>query len=126
MKKIFYAVVLIFILFVPLLSTLALDLGVKDTMEAAGKAGYDRNTTPLTFAEILGNIIKVVLSFVGVIFLILMVYAGYLWMTARGQEDQIDKARKIIIAAIVGLIITLAAYSITSFVVPAILARSIK
>ncbi len=125
MKKIFYVVIVAFILFTPLLSTLAIDLGSDLARDTAGKAGF-ADADELTLAETLGTIIKAALSFVGVIFLILMVYAGYLWMTARGQEDQIDKARKIIIAAIVGLIITLAAYSITSFVVPAILARSIK
>ena len=61
----------------------------------------------------------------GVIFLVLMVYAGYLWMTARGTEEQIEKAKKIIMAAMIGLIITLGAYSITAFVVPAILERAV-
>jgi len=53
-----------------------------------------------------------------------MVYAGYLWMTARGESDQVDKAKKIIVQSIIGLVITVGAYSITAFVVPALLKRT--
>ena len=69
----------------------------------------------------MGVLVKTVLSFVGIIFLALMVYAGFLWMTARGAEDQITKAQDIIRAAIIGIVITLGAYSITSFVVDAVI-----
>jgi TRAP-type C4-dicarboxylate transport system permease small subunit len=63
-----------------------------------------------------GQIIGVVLSFVGTIFLILMIYAGILWMTARGNEQEITKAKDLIIAAIIGIIIVFAAYALTSFI----------
>lgn len=125
MKKIIYSIILAVILFMPLASAMAIDLGKQLVTETAKKAGYDSATTKTTFAETIGTVIKAALSFVGVIFLVLMVYAGYLWMTARGAEEQIEKARKIITAAIIGLIITVGAYSITNFVVPAILARTV-
>ena len=63
-----------------------------------------------------GTIISAALSLVGTIFLVLTIYAGILWMTASGNEDQVGKAKKIITAAIIGLVITMAAYAITSFV----------
>lgn len=63
-----------------------------------------------------GRVIGVVLSFVGVIFLILMIYAGISWMTAVGNEQQITKARDLLINSIIGLIIVFAAYAITAFV----------
>ncbi len=106
----------------------AIDLGV-DTYgkNAADKAGYDvKGTTDTSFAETLGVVVKTALSFVGIIFLSLMVYAGYLWMTARGESDQVEQAKKIIIQSVVGLAITVGAYSITAFVVPAILERTAK
>ncbi len=65
---------------------------------------------------ILGSVIGVVLSFVGVLFLILMIYGGLLWMTARGNEQQITKAKDLIIAAIIGIVIVMSAYAITAFV----------
>ncbi|HBB37928.1 MAG: hypothetical protein UV82_C0012G0024 [Candidatus Magasanikbacteria bacterium GW2011_GWD2_43_18] len=103
----------------------ALDLGSTLTQETANRAGYDAaHTTDTTFAETLGVVVKTILSFVGIIFLSLMVYAGYLWMTARGESDQVDKAKKIIVQSIIGLVITVGAYSITAFVVPALLKRT--
>ncbi|MEK7644381.1 MAG: hypothetical protein AAB390_03715 [Patescibacteria group bacterium] len=67
-------------------------------------------------STLIGNIINVVLSLVGIIFLILMVYAGVLWMTSRGEEEQIGRAHKIIYSSLIGLVITVAAYAITVFV----------
>jgi hypothetical protein len=66
--------------------------------------------------SVVGTGIRVALSLVGIIFLVLMVYAGYLWMTARGEETQIDKAKDIISAAIIGLVIVMGAYAITTLV----------
>ncbi len=63
-----------------------------------------------------GTIINAALTLVGLIFLVLMVYAGYLWMTARGESEQIDKAKQIITASIIGLVIVLSAYAISTFV----------
>lgn len=63
-----------------------------------------------------GSIIGLVLSFIGVIFLILMIYAGINWMTATGNQEKVTKSKDLIINAIIGLIIVLAAYAITSFI----------
>lgn len=68
-------------------------------------------------ATIIGSIISVVLGLLGVIFLLLTIYAGFLWMTAQGNEEQVQKATGILKNAIIGLIVTLAAYSIATFVV---------
>lgn len=65
----------------------------------------------------LAGIMQAVLSLVGVTLIVLIVYAGILWMTARGNDEQIDRARKYIANAIIGLIIVLMAYTITIFVV---------
>ena len=108
----------------PFTAVSAQDLGAGLVRNAADKAGFDKNTNETTFAAIIGDVIKTLLSFVGVIFLVLMVYAGFIWMNARGDERQIEKAQSIIRAAIFGLIITVGAYSITAFVVPRIVERT--
>lgn len=79
--------------------------------KAANVAGY--NTSAQDPNSTIATIIQVALSFVGVIFMILMIYGGYLWMTARGSEEQVTKAKNLITAAVIGLIIVLAAYAIT-------------
>lgn len=63
-----------------------------------------------------GQIVGVVLSFVGVVFLALMIYAGISWMTAAGNEQQVTKAKTLMVNATIGIIIVFAAYAITSFI----------
>ncbi|MCX6794994.1 MAG: hypothetical protein NTY31_03375 [Candidatus Falkowbacteria bacterium] len=62
-----------------------------------------------------GLIIGVILSFVGVLFLILMIYAGILWMTASGNDEQIKKAKGLLVNAAIGIIIVFSAYALTTF-----------
>ena len=76
--------------------------------------------------DIVSNIINLILSFLGVIFLVLMIYGGYLWMTARGNEEQLTKAKNVIIAAVTGLVIVVAAYAISWFVVSKMGAGTLK
>ena len=64
-----------------------------------------------------GTVISAFLGLVGVIMLVIVVYAGFLWLTAGGNEDQVKKARQWITNAAIGMAITLGAYLITSFVV---------
>ena len=63
------------------------------------------------------RIINVALSLLGVILLVLIVYSGFLWMTAAGNDEQISKAKKILASSVIGLVIILSAYSISRFVV---------
>ncbi len=66
--------------------------------------------------DIIGTVVGAALSFIGILFFVLIIYGGITWMTAAGNETQISKAKNLIISAIIGLIIVLAAYAITSFI----------
>ena len=126
MKYLVFSFVILFsfLAFVP--KTLALDLGGTILNDAGKKAGYDQSTTDTTLSKNIGVIINIALSVTGVLFTVLMVYAGYTWMIARGDDTKIDKAKKVITASIIGLIITLAAYSISNFVIPRILDKTLS
>jgi hypothetical protein len=88
------------------------------SQDIAQKSGYNTSgVTGNTLSQTVGKIIKIVLGLLGTIFLALTVYAGALWMTAASNEDQVSKAMGIIKTSIIGLIIIIAAYSITYFVV---------
>ncbi|MFZ2310064.1 MAG: hypothetical protein WAW11_00790 [Patescibacteria group bacterium] len=65
--------------------------------------------------EKVGGFIGLALSFVGIIFLALMIWAGIQWMTAQGNSGQVEKAKDLMINAAIGLVIVSAAYSITIF-----------
>lgn len=65
---------------------------------------------------IVANIIRAALALMGIVLLVITIYGGYLWMTSGGNEDQIGKAKKILINAVIGLIIILSAYAIVAFV----------
>lgn len=62
------------------------------------------------------SIIKGFLALLGIIFLVLIIYAGYSWMTAAGEEEKVTRAKDTIRRAIIGLLIIVSAYAITYFV----------
>ncbi|MCD4705798.1 hypothetical protein K8R61_01830 [bacterium] len=62
------------------------------------------------------KIINILLGFLAVIFVILIVYAGFLWMTAGGKEEQVGTAKKILIRSVIGVVIILGSYIIAWFV----------
>jgi len=68
-------------------------------------------------AKVIGKMIAAILSLIGVIFLALMIYGGMLWMTARGNEEQITKAKSVLTSSSIGLAIILVAYAATAFIV---------
>ena len=103
--------ILLFTLFPAAHSFAAKAGGLKATASAAGLGLREQQPE-----EIIGNLIGTTLSIIGVIFFILMVYAGFKWMTARGNEEGVKEAQKTIIAAIIGLVVVLSAYAITNFV----------
>jgi hypothetical protein len=88
-------------------------------LEQSGSAsGFE---TGSNFTSIVGQVIQVLLGIVGVLFVVLIVYGGFLWMTAEASgKNQIDKAKKVLTMAIIGLLIIILAYGITSFVLSAI------
>lgn len=87
--------------------------GLKST---AGKLGYNTSNAAPNIDQSISNGIAFVLSFLGVIFLVLAIYAGFLWMSSQGNDTQIKKARDILINSIIGLIIVSLAYAITIFI----------
>jgi len=70
---------------------------------------------------LIASIIRIALSVLGIIFVILIIYAGLTWMTSAGNEEKITKAKNVMTAAIIGLAIVLLAYAITTFVIEKIL-----
>jgi TRAP-type C4-dicarboxylate transport system permease small subunit len=66
---------------------------------------------------IVADTIRIFLGFLGIIFVVLLIIAGFKYMTAGGNEENVNESLKQIKHAIIGLIIILAAYAIATFVV---------
>lgn len=96
---------------VPVLAQTEPDLSA----QIAEKSGYAKNGAP-NLSETVGKIIRIILGLLGIIFLALTVYAGALWMTAAGNEEKVTTAMGILKMAVIGLIIILASYSLSYFV----------
>lgn len=71
----------------------------------------------ITLSELIVNIIQLFLGFLGLIALVIIIYAGFIWMTSGGNEDKISKAKDIMKAGIIGLIIIIFSYAIATFVI---------
>jgi hypothetical protein len=69
-----------------------------------------------TIGDAVALVVEAFLGLLGIIFIFLITLAGYHWMTAAGDEQKVTKAKETIRTAVIGLIIIVAAYSITYFV----------
>jgi len=78
-----------------------------------GNEGIALGTKSVT--EIAASIINIFLGLLGIIAVVLIIYGGFLWMTSKGNEEQVKKAKMLIINAVIGLSIISSAYVISRF-----------
>ncbi len=83
---------------------------------AVGPTGLPKNE----IATYIGSVAQWLFGILGLLFFVLTLYAGITWFLARGEEEKIAKSRQTLIAAIIGLIITVSAYAIAAFITNAI------
>lgn len=62
------------------------------------------------------RIIRRVLGVLALLFLIMIIYAGFRWLVSAGNPEEINKAKKTMVAAVVGVLIVMMSYGITAFV----------
>lgn len=100
-----------------LIAAQGLEEAIKANLEPIENV-YDpvSDVRPGTLQEIIATLVRQVLAFLGVLFIVLILYGGFTWMTAAGAEDRVAKAKKIISASIIGLAIVLVSYGIAYFI----------
>jgi len=98
---------------------LAQGLGTGALQEVGSAAGISKtpDEAGTQLPLIVGNLVKTLITVLGVVFLVLLVYGGFLWMTARGESTQVDKAKSTLSRAVIGLIIVISSYAIATFVI---------
>lgn len=80
----------------------------------AGDALNLGNADPRT---LIVRIIQIVLGFLGVLAVGFIVYGGFVWMTSNGDESRVERAKKIIVSAVIGLVIILSSFAIATYVI---------
>lgn len=117
MKKIrnlFISLIAIVCLMLPILASATSTSALTNRLQIiGGQAGY--NTT-LSTPIIIGYVIQAFLGFLGITFIVLLIMAGYKWMSANGNEEDVKKATQTIKESIIGLFITLSAWTIWDFI----------
>lgn len=71
---------------------------------------------PVSVGSIVAQVIAVFFGLLGIIFVVLMVYGGFQWMTAAGNPEQVKKAQKLMLDAILGVLILMVASFISYWV----------
>jgi uncharacterized membrane protein len=102
-------------LFFPISALAAINLGSAELGTAGVNAGISTASTGASLTGIVGLVINVALNLLGAILFVLFVYAGFLWTTAQGDEKQVKKAKDIMGNAVIGMVVTLLAYSVTFY-----------
>lgn len=139
-KKIFlFTLILVFVTLLTPTALLAADIPITITPPTTGATGATGGaittgvssfgnsvygSTPQAPGQIVALIIRALLGVLGLLFFCLVLYGGFLYMTAGGEEAKITKAKGTIRTAVIGLIIILLSYAISSFVLSQLLKAS--
>lgn len=109
-------VILFFLIAVPAVLAAGIEIttGLNETAEEGFGADITKSDTELP--SLIGKIVGAGLALIGVIFFVIIVYAGISWIMAMGKEEKINEAKDMIVGAILGLIVVLSAYAITAMV----------
>ena len=89
---------------------------IRSGIETTGEGLFSTSS----ISTIVGNLIAAMLALTGIIFLVIMVYAGMLYMTAAGEEGKVKKAKSMLTTSVIGILIVVTAYAVTTYLVQAL------
>ena len=91
--------------------------GLKNTGEVGAHYPSAEAANPESFLlKMLGGTLAPIM--IGVIAMIILIYGGYTWMTARGDEQKVEKAKTMITNTIIAIIVVFSAYAIVKLILP--------
>ena len=103
---------------------LALPLLASAQVETEGmQAGLGEFTTgagitgETSLPLIIGRIVKIIISLLGLVAAVIIIIGGFKWMTSAGNEEKITAAKKLMINGLIGLILVILAYAIATFII---------
>lgn len=106
-------IIALIVLFLAAASPALAQFGLKETAQNIG--GYDTSGRQNVYS-VLNTVINVILSLLGILFLGTTTYAGFRWLTSRGQKEYIEKAKLTLEWSITGFITIVLAYALTQYI----------
>ena len=85
-----------------------------------GANGCSGNSTKDDLGGIVKTIVNVLLYIIGAVAVIVIIIAGFRYVTSGGDSSKIAAAKNTILYAVIGLIVAILAYAIVNFVVGAL------
>lgn len=89
---------------------------ITDPQKQLGDAGAASGLENANFVVVIGKIINAGLIALGIVLIITIIYGGIVWMTAGGNEEKIEKSKKILRNSIIGLLIISLSFVLTKFI----------
>lgn len=120
MKSVVLSLVMGLAVFMPLAGASAVNLFPTDSSGTTIDMGDTLGMSDRSLPEIIASIINIVLSVLGVVLVVLIIYAGIKWMTSSDSKG-VDAAKTMLTNAVIGLLIVVAAWAITTFVVSSLM-----
>jgi hypothetical protein len=111
---------LILIASIQMVSAAGLVPDASGTASCNGTATYCGDYTLGDFIKLAVLASQWILGIVGSLSLIMFIYGGFMFLISSGSSDKVGQAKKIIIAAVIGLLIVFSSYLIIKFVVGAL------
>jgi amino acid permease len=105
-----------------LVSATTTDTGLVPFSDTNCPAGYTGNCGDYSLNDLIVLVVKVsrwILGIVGSLTLVMFTYGGFTFLISAGSSEKVGEARKIIAAAVVGLLIVLSSFLIIKFVLGA-------
>lgn len=93
--------------------------GINSALDQAGQTGFGmtgQDATAIGLGGLVGTYVTAFLGFVGTIAFVVFLYGGFLWLTARGNDDQVADAKKYLFNGTVGVAVIVLAYSAAYFI----------
>ena len=123
LKSLFFAGVLLLAVLSPVISQPAFADCISDPTSAGCPCALNSSSAackdlskPDGLSNILKNATNIVLFIAGASAVIMIIYGSIRFMTAHGNEKQVESARLIVTYSVIGLIIALLAYALVNFV----------
>lgn len=127
MKKIFKHIAvfsMLTMLFAPIVAVKALD--INDAYGNAGNKTAVSQALHMTNPEadprvIAANAIYILLGFLGILATVIILIAGFQWMTAAGDSAKVTKAKERMEQGAIGLVIIFSAWALSKFILESVI-----